>query len=145
EFARPVTFTASVSVNPPGSGNPTGTVDITEGSHTLAGGPVDSTSFTTDRLAPGDHTITATYSGDSHFFGSSGSTTEKVTCATMITKSVPGTITVRGTTCIEPGVTVGGYINVQKGGALAVNGATLRGGINAWQARAVLVCDTTSR
>ncbi len=145
EFATAVTFTANVSVNAPGSGTPTGTVDLTEGGRTLASGPVGGASFTTDRLAPGDHTITATYSGDQHFFGSSGSTTEKVTCSTTITKSVPGTITVKGTVCIEPGVTIGGYVNVQKGGALAINGATLRGGINAWQARAILVCGSSVR
>jgi surface antigen len=145
EFAQPVTFTANVSVDPPGSGTPTGTVDLTEGGRTLASGPVGSTTFTTDRLTPGDHVITATYSGDNHFEGSSASTTQKVTCATTITKSVPGTITVKGTVCIEPGVTIGGYVNIQKGGALAVNGATLRGGINSWRARAIRVCDTTSR
>jgi Bacterial Ig-like domain (group 3)/Autotransporter beta-domain len=68
-----VTFTATVK--PAGvSGTPTGTVTFKDGGTTL-GAPVTlngsgSATFTTSTLASGSHTITAIYSGDPSFAGS---------------------------------------------------------------------------
>lgn len=67
-----VTFTATVSVTAPGAGTRTGTVTFRDGSTslgtaTLAG---SSASFTTSTLANGAHQVTAQYSGDAAFNGS---------------------------------------------------------------------------
>lgn len=73
-----VTFTANVSAVSPGSGMPTGSVQFyadgvaLEGTATLAAGAA---SVTTVSLAAGAHTITAQYSGDSNFNGSTGALT----------------------------------------------------------------------
>src|SRR5207302_10408147 len=73
---QPVTFKATVTpVN--GAANPTGTVTFHDGAAaigsrqlvTLAGGPPTAT-LTLINLAPGAHTITATFNGDSNFSSS---------------------------------------------------------------------------
>jgi hypothetical protein len=75
-FGQAVTFTATVTANSPGSGTPTGTVTFTDmttsttlGTAPLSGGTA---SFTTSALAPGNHTITASYGGGTNFNSSSG-------------------------------------------------------------------------
>jgi ELWxxDGT repeat protein len=74
-IGQAVAFTATISVAP-GSVNPTGTVDFQEGTTDLTPGGVSVTggqaTFSTNALAVGNHTITATYSGDSTFTGSQG-------------------------------------------------------------------------
>ncbi|HLJ95832.1 MAG TPA: Ig-like domain repeat protein [Gemmataceae bacterium] len=73
-----VTFTATIAVQNPGAGTPTGTVQF-QIDGTNAGSPVGvsttggvtTAAFTTAALAVGTHTITATYSGDGGFAGSS--------------------------------------------------------------------------
>jgi hypothetical protein len=65
---RAMTFAATVAAVPPDTGTPTGTVifsadDGPATRATLTGGVA---TFTT-RLDAGQHTITAVYSGDSHF------------------------------------------------------------------------------
>ncbi len=68
-FGQAVTFTATVSAVPPGSGTPTGTVIFkdggsTLGSRTLSGGQA---TLSTSSLSAGVHDITAEYSGDCNF------------------------------------------------------------------------------
>jgi hypothetical protein len=68
-----VTFTATVTVAAPGAGTPTGTVSFKEGATTLGTGTVNGAgvaTFTTAALAAGSHYITATFSGDGSFNGS---------------------------------------------------------------------------
>jgi hypothetical protein len=70
-----VTLTAAVSAATPGSGTPTGSVNFYDGStllgsQTLSNG---SASFSTTTLAGGDHSITATYEGDTNFTTASSS------------------------------------------------------------------------
>jgi large repetitive protein len=70
-FGQVVNFTATISA----PGTPTGTVTFTEGSTTLTTGVAVTSGkaiFPTSSLSAGTHTITATYSGDSNFGGSSG-------------------------------------------------------------------------
>lgn len=70
-LAASVTF--AVSVTPSGgSGTPTGTVTIKDGSTTLATQSLvnGQATFTTSSLSVGSHSITATYSGDTNFQGS---------------------------------------------------------------------------
>ena len=71
-FGQPVTLTASVSVNPPGTGSPTGSVTFSEGSTTLGTGTISGgvATLTTPALAVGNHSITATYGGDASFAAS---------------------------------------------------------------------------
>jgi hypothetical protein len=69
ELGQPVTFTATVSATPPGSGTPTGTVIFTvngtpQSPVALAGAQA---TLTTALSPTGDHTITADYSGDADF------------------------------------------------------------------------------
>jgi hypothetical protein len=78
-YDEPVTFNAVVSTT---TGTPTGTVSFYDGGTLLGTASVDESgiaSFTTSTLAAGDHTITAVYSGDGNFAGStSGSLTQTV-------------------------------------------------------------------
>jgi hypothetical protein len=66
-----VTFTAAVAPNS-GTGTPTGTVAFKDGANQIGSGVVsaDSATFTTSTLANGSHSITAAYSGDPNFSGS---------------------------------------------------------------------------
>ena len=82
-FGQPVTFTATVSVQAPGAGSPSGTVTFTDGSTVLGTAPVDSStgevaSITTAVLTVGQHAVVATYDGDDSFLGSTGSAPQKV-------------------------------------------------------------------
>ncbi|MER8160168.1 Ig-like domain-containing protein [Streptomyces sp. NPDC094472] len=70
-FGQPVTFTATVTPNPPATGTPTGSVTFVVsgtggGTFTqpLSGGTA---TFITSGLGAGSHTVTATYSGDTNF------------------------------------------------------------------------------
>src|SRR5262249_44200554 len=75
-LSQPVTFTATVTVNPPGSGVPTGTVTFKDGAATLGTGTLDGTghaTFTTSALTVASHSITAVYGGDPSFSGSTSS------------------------------------------------------------------------
>jgi hypothetical protein len=70
---HPVTLTASVRPTPPGAGFPTGMVTFKDGANVLGTGTVDATShatMSTTSLALGNHAITAVYSGDGSFNGS---------------------------------------------------------------------------
>ncbi len=75
-FTDPVTFTATVSANPPGSGTPTGTVDFFDGATLICdNAPLNGSGQAIcliSTLAAGSHTITAVYSGDSSFATSTG-------------------------------------------------------------------------
>jgi ELWxxDGT repeat protein len=75
-FGQIVTFTGTVSVNSPGAGVPTGTVDFKEGSTDLTPGGValaaGRATFTTSSLTVAHHTITATYAGNASFTTSNG-------------------------------------------------------------------------
>jgi hypothetical protein len=80
-FSAPVTFTATIS-SVSGTGTPTGTVTFSDGSGTIGSAPAVSgpgagqaqATLTTSALPVGGLDITATYSGDSNFTGSTGST-----------------------------------------------------------------------
>ena len=71
-----VTFTATVAAVAPGAGTPTGTVTFKDGNvilGTVAVGAGGTATFTTSFAAAGGHVITAVYSGDPNFVGSSQS------------------------------------------------------------------------
>ena len=75
DFGHSITFTATVSVNAPGTGTPTGMVSFLDGTNQIGLGTVNGSgiaSISTSALTVGNHTITASYSGDSNFAASSG-------------------------------------------------------------------------
>ncbi len=89
---QPVSFTATVTANGPGSGTPTGTV-IFELSGAPLGDPValvggQATSETLTDLTPGVYAITAVYSGDTNFLTSTGSGNQAVGMASTTTSLV---------------------------------------------------------
>ena len=79
------TFTATVAAVAPGVGTPTGTVTFKDGDvilETVAVGAGGKATFTTSFAAAGGHAITAVYSGDPNFVGSSQALTEQVNAPT---------------------------------------------------------------
>ena len=79
-FSHPVTLTATISVIAPAVGTPTGQVTFSDGGTPIGTGTVsaDKATVTTASLAPGTHVITATYSGDADFVGSTSSVLDQV-------------------------------------------------------------------
>lgn len=67
-----VTFTATVSAVSPATGTPTGTVTFRDGGTMLGSAPLSGgrATFSTSTLSAGTHSITAVYSGDTNFTGS---------------------------------------------------------------------------
>jgi autotransporter-associated beta strand protein len=104
-YGQAVTFTATVSVNTPGTGTPTGNVNFYDGTvdsaHLLGSGTLnqnttsDQAVFTTSatQLTGGNHTIIAVYQGDSNFLGtnpgSTSQTVQKVNTTTAILFTAP--------------------------------------------------------
>lgn len=80
-FGQPVTFTATVTPASPLGIAPTGTVTFMDGQNALGTMPLDNTgnaSVTPPSLAIGTHDITAVYSGDSNYSGSSDAISQVV-------------------------------------------------------------------
>jgi sugar lactone lactonase YvrE len=94
----PITFTTHVA--PTTAGQPTGDVTLLDGATPLLSSPVsasgDST-FTTNSLAQGAHTLTALYSGDPNFTPST-STPAPITVGTASTPTADFTLNATGTT-----------------------------------------------
>ena len=91
-----VTLTASVTVNNPGAGTPTGSVVFSDDNTAIPGCEnqplaADGTATCTVVLSdPGTHTISAAYSGDDSFTGSSDSLAQRVLVRTATTlASIP--------------------------------------------------------
>ena len=80
-YGQQLTFSATVSANSPGSGTPTGTVTFSAGATvlgtaSLAGGTASLT--VSPQLSVGNHTIKASYGGDTNFNTSAGTLTQTV-------------------------------------------------------------------
>ena len=87
-FGQPVVFTSTVIVDAPGAGTPTGVVTFTAGASELGTIPLPAdgvVTVTTNSLAVGEHTVTATYGGDSNFVNSSDILTQTVNRAATTT------------------------------------------------------------
>lgn len=112
---QPVTFTATVSVKAPGATTQftsvTGMVTFFDGNGTikLGTGTIDSggqATFSTAALAVGTHTVTASYSGDSNFNGSTSATLTQTVNGTASPPSLsklfsPSSINVGQTTSLS--------------------------------------------
>jgi hypothetical protein len=95
-YGQSVSFTAAISVNSPGAGHPGGTVAFKDGGSDIAGcaaRPVDATTgtatCTTTALSVAQHGVSASYSGDANFVGSStaaalAQTVSKATATTVL-------------------------------------------------------------
>jgi surface antigen len=142
-FGDPVTFSATVSVPPPGAGTPTGNITFTvDGTH--VGQTTMTASLTasiaTSALSPGSHVIGAGYNGDGNFLASSATLNYLVTCTNTITGTLPGAVVASGaSTCILY-AQIGGAIIVPGGTALAVEHSTVGGGIVTNSSHAVQIC-----
>jgi len=94
--AQPVTFTATVTAAPPGSGTPTAQVTFFDGKTSIGTGNlavvngVNIATFVTSNLALGGHSISASYAGDNNFLGSS-STAITQTVQTQVVASLSAT------------------------------------------------------
>jgi hypothetical protein len=123
-----VTFTAAVSATAPGAGLATGSVDFFDGALLISTGALNGAgvaTFVTSTLAPGPHAITATFSGDASFSGSSsaplgqtvGSAGSSVIVSSSVNPSVVGqpvslSVTV---TAIPAGPTPTGNVAIVEG------------------------------
>ncbi|TMC08981.1 MAG: choice-of-anchor D domain-containing protein [Chloroflexi bacterium] len=76
-FGQPVTFTVTVTANPPATDTPVGTVAVTADGNPLAtvGLVNGQATVTTSALGVGVHTIAAAYSGSASFLASTGTLT----------------------------------------------------------------------
>ena len=124
-----VTFTATVTAVPPGSGIPTGMVTFQEGTTVLAQVPLNGSgaaAFSTAALALGSHTVTAVYASDTLFAASSGSAVQVVqnaaTATTTTLTSSPNPSTFGGSVTFTATVTSGS--GVPAGTVTFTEGAT---------------------
>jgi len=133
---QPVTFTASVTPSS-GTSTPTGTVMFLDGSTVIGSSTLDasgSATFSTSSLSVGTHSITAQYSGDATFAGSSSSALSQTvnksdTTTTLTSNHNPSktlqTVTFRAT--VSPAAATG-TVRFFDGSTL-LGSATLSGGV----------------
>jgi hypothetical protein len=152
-FSQPVTFTAAVTANAPGSGVPTGTVTFKDGSATLGTPTLDGTghaTFTTSTLTVASHSITAAYNGSSSFNTSASSTLtqtvnkdsttssvtsslnpsnhgQKVTFTATVVANAPGTAVPTGTVTFKDGTKTLGSGSLSSGKATYSTSSLSRG------------------
>lgn len=129
----PVSFTATVA-HASGAATPTGTVTFFDGATQLGSAALGNSGaavLTTSSLAIGNHTVTATYSGDSMYAGSSssaGATVSITTVATTTTlagNSNNGTLVVGSTLTLT--VNVSGAVGTPQGTVTLTDGTTTLG------------------
>ena len=148
-YGQSVTLTATIAVNGPGAGNPSGTVEFKDGAGDIgscAAQPVNTSTetatCTTSALMVATHSITATYSGDTNFNGSTSpaltqtvhkaavtatlgtslspaTSGQTVTFTAMVAAAAPGAGTPTGAVTFKDGATMLGT-----GGLSTSGGAT---------------------
>ena len=98
---QPTTLTATVGPTADGQPSPTGSVQFLDGTTALGTGMLDPgtgmATYQTSSLAAGQHSITATYGGDS-LYGTSTSAAQIVTVTASTTPTPPPTPTIATTT-----------------------------------------------
>jgi len=135
-YNEAVTFTALVT--PKFSGSATGAVTFKDGATVIGSAAVssNSASFTTNALALGSHSITASYAGDSNFTGSSSGIVSQVVTKASTTTAVASslnpafvnqTITYTATVTSQYVGVVSGSV-VFKSGSTSLGSATLVNG-----------------
>jgi uncharacterized repeat protein (TIGR03803 family) len=147
-FGTTMTFTATVI--PLGrSGNPTGSVSFADGVSPLGSAPIVGgvASLTPEMLSGGQHTITASYSGDASFQSSAGTVTQtvnKIATNTALVSNVnpssynqPLTFTATEAPTSGSGTPTGTVLF--RDGSLALGKATLAGGVASFKAPVLAV------
>ena len=136
-YGESVTFTANVSVNAPGAGTPSGTVQFYAGVMPIGGAqPVvgGMASVPTSTLVVGSHNITAVYSGDTNFTGSSSGilthlVSKAATTTTVISTPNPSvygdSVTFTSTTLSGVSPVGEGSVSYYEGGTCAAPGTLL--------------------
>ncbi len=149
-FGHLVTLTATVGPGNPAAGTPAGTVTFYDGTTPLAQVPLNNgqAGFTTGKLQPGTHQVTAVYSGDPAFEPSATTGPTGITVGfsePCITTAHHGPLTVGAdrALCLGGGGSQDGPVTVRPGGALAVLGAQVHGPLSADGAAALAVCGAT--
>ena len=148
-FGQTVTFTASVAISTPPLANPTGSVTFYDGGHAIGtvGMTNDQAKLATAGLAPGTHTVTATYLGDVNFAPStSNPVTQQVnfTSSCINTKQNKSLVVQAGQAiCIKAGGSIGGNITVNAGGALYDFGGPVAGNVTSVGATAITFCSAS--
>ncbi len=146
-FGQTVTFTATVSPAPPSTSppnRPSGTVSFVVDGNPVSSGPLNTVtgraSFATSALTPGSHNVTATYTGDGNFNGSSASLVQTIGCGNTITGKHNGHLVLGpGSWCIT-GATMDGRVIGLPGAAISISNSTLNGGISTTGAAAFSLC-----
>ena len=136
-YGQPITFTVTVAPQT-GSGTPTGTVTLKNGS-TNIGSPIALSngggSLTTTTLPAGPLSITASYNGDANFAAGSGALTQTVNPATTSTSltsspnpsSLNGIVTFTATVTGQYSGKVGGNVTFMQGSTLLGNASPVQG------------------
>jgi hypothetical protein len=139
DFGQSVTFSATVA--PKASGTPTGTVKFLNGSTILGTSPLTggTAKFSTAALAVGHHRITASYSGDTTFAGSTSpplyQVVNRATTTTRLVSSVnPSTV---GLSVTFTATVVPQYSGTPTGMVTFKNGATIMGKVQLRGGRAI--------
>jgi hypothetical protein len=134
-FGTAVTFTATVMSL--ATGTPSGVVTFQDGATTLGPGTLSSgkATFTTSGLGGGAHSITAVYSGDANFAGSTSPVfTETIADFSLSASPTAATVTAGSTATYAITITpVGGFnqtISFQCGGSPITNGCTTPGSVS---------------
>ena len=134
-FGGSTTLTASVAANSPGAGGPAGSVEFFDGATSLGTSPLvaGSAALSTAALAVGSHSLTAVYSGDASFTGSTSTaqthTVNSAATTTTVTSSPNPSVvgeTVALTASVSPAAATGTVEFFE--GATSLGTATLSGG-----------------
>jgi hypothetical protein len=131
---QPVTFTATVSVTAPGSGAPTGSVAFLDGGATIVGCGAQGVALAgtatcaTTFAAVGAETITAVYSGDADFQGSTSAAMTQVinpgATATLISSSVNPSVSGEATSYTAAMIAVAPAAGIPTGTVEFLDGAS---------------------
>ncbi|MBV9593566.1 MAG: Ig-like domain repeat protein [Actinobacteria bacterium] len=141
QFGQTETFTAVLT----GAGPvPTGTVSFTVDGNPL-GAPVTVTSgkavsATASGLAYGTHQIVASYAGDAGHLSAVQTLNHTIGCGQVVTGNTGQNLSVTGSVCLTSTAVVTGTITIKPGGALDVEGATIKNAISSSGAAAVRIC-----
>ena len=136
--------TLTATVHHAGTGAaPTGTVSFYDGAVLLGTAAVqpDGSATLVTSFGGGSHSITAAYSGDSNYLGSSSTTATPVTvgCTQIITGTRSALTVTSGTTCLI-NATITGGISVGRGATLDVENSTVNGSISAGSPAGLRIC-----
>jgi len=137
-LGQSVTFTATVSAVPPGAGSPTGSVNFTTGTTVLCSAALlsGSAACTTSSLSVGTQSVTAVYSGDTNFAGSTSAaysqTVNRASSSVAVLSSAApsffGQTVVFTATVTGPGATPTGTLTFSDGSTTLCNGVSLSNG-----------------